>query len=127
MVRVTIRGAGDVRFAEQGRLVGASQRAKGRRGQSEAISLLTARDWDCGDLSAGLSTEDILAIDTDGNSWSVEVKNCASINVRSFKKQAQEQAKKRRSARWMVLARVDGYSGSWLVLRQGFEPVVWHA
>ena len=103
----------------------ASQRSKGRKGQSEAMALLTSRDWDCGDLSAGLSTEDILAIDVDGVTWCVEVKNQISINVRAFKKQAVDNAKKRRNGRWMVLCRVDGYSGAWLVLRQAMTPIVW--
>ena len=103
----------------------ASQRSKGRKGQSEAMALLTSRDWDCGDLSAGLSTEDILAIDPEKGIWSVEVKNQIAINVRAFRKQAVSNASKRRNGKWMVLCRIDGYSGAWLVLRQGMSPCVW--
>ena len=103
----------------------ASQRSKGRKGQSDAMALLASRDYDCGDLSAGLSTEDILAIDPDGKVWACEVKNQISINVRAFKKQAIENAAKRKKARWMLMCRIDGSSGAWLVLRQGIAPVVW--
>ena len=105
----------------------ASQRAKGRAGQSEAMALLTSRDWDCGDLSAGISSEDILAIDPDGVTWCVEVKNQISINVRAFKKQATENAAKRKKARWMLVCRIDRSGGAWLVLRQAMTPVVWSA
>ena len=103
----------------------ASQRSKGRKGQSEAMAFLEGRDWVCGDLSAGISSEDIFAIDPDGVLWACEVKNQISINVRAFKKQASANAAKRKKARWMLMCRIDGYSGAWLVLRQGMSPCVW--
>ena len=105
--------------------MGKASRAKGRRGQSEAIDLLTSRDWSCADLSAGLSTEDIFADDPDGERWCVEVKNTASINVRAARKQAIENAQKRKAGKWMVMARIDGYGSFWLVLRQGMKPCLW--
>jgi hypothetical protein len=105
----------------------ASQRAKGRKGQSDAMALLNARDWDCGDLSAGISSEDILAFCPEKQLWCVEVKNTVSINVRAFRSQAAKNSVKRRNGKWMVMARIDGYAGAWLVLRQGMTPAVWSA
>jgi predicted RecB family endonuclease len=105
----------------------ASQRAKGRRGQSEAVALLESRDWLCGDLSAGISSEDILAVEPGGRLYSVEVKSQMSINVPAFRSQAIRNAAKRKKSNWMVMARIDGYSGAWLVLRAGMAPVVWSA
>jgi hypothetical protein len=37
---------------------GKPTRAKGRRGQTEALSLLRERDWIVADLSAGVDSED---------------------------------------------------------------------
>jgi len=104
-----------------------ASRAKGRKGQSEAIALLESRDWICGDLSAGISSEDILALNPDGKAYAVEVKNCVSINVRAFIKQARANAQTRKGARWMVAARIDGYSGAGLVMATDIEPVIWWA
>jgi len=104
--------------------MGKTSRTKGRAGQTQARQLLESRDWTCGDLSGGIESEDLLAIDGDGNTWAVEVKNTASINVRAHKKQAMTQATKRR-AKWMLMCRIDGYAGAWLVMRQGCNPVVW--
>ena len=40
---------------------GRPTRAKGRRGQTEALNLLRDRDWTVADLSAGVDSEDGLA------------------------------------------------------------------
>ncbi len=103
--------------------MGKPSRDKGRRGQTAAKDLLASRDWVVADLSAGIASEDILATDTDGSVWAVEVKNTVAITPAKFRRQAMEQAKKRR-ARWMVMAHIDG-SSCFLVDRQGFNPVVW--
>lgn len=97
-------------------------RDKGRRGQTEAKNLLLDRDWTVADLSAGIDCEDLIAVDGDGKSWCVEVKNCAGI-LPAHLKQAREQAK-RRKLPWMLMSKIEG-SSSWLVRRQGCEPAVW--
>jgi Holliday junction resolvase-like predicted endonuclease len=103
---------------------GKSARRKGRAGESEAKNLLLDRDWTVADLTAGLSTEDLIAVDTDGISWSVEVKNTKAITVQ-HRQQAMENAKKRKM-RWMLMSKLHGTS-SWLVQRQGAVPDAWHA
>lgn len=103
--------------------MGASERRKGRVGQSAFAAMLKSRDWTVADLSSGLACEDILATDTEGNLWAVEVKNTASI-LPGHIKQAMSQAKKRR-ARWMLANKLAGTS-SWLIRRQGMKPSVWH-
>ncbi len=102
---------------------GKSTRSKGRRGESEAKELLQSRDWVVADLSAGLSTEDLLATDTSGKTWAVEVKNTVSI-TQAQRKQAIQQSKNRRQS-WMLMNKIAGTS-SWLIQRQGEKPTVWH-
>jgi hypothetical protein len=101
---------------------GKPTRAKGRRGQTEALNLLRERDWIVADLSAGVDSEDGLAMDPDGNWHALEVKNCASI-IPAHRRQAMEQAKRRRLP-WMLMSKLDG-RGEWLVQRQGKPSVVW--
>ena len=101
---------------------GKSTRAKGRRGQSAAKALLTSRDWNCIDLSAGISSEDILAFDPDGNAWCIEVKNTVDI-LKQHRKQAIEQGKLRKKP-WMLMSHIDG-TNSWLIQRQSKNPVIW--
>jgi predicted RecB family endonuclease len=103
-------------------MAGKSTRAKGRRGESEAKVLLLSRDWTVADLSAGLSSEDLLAIDSDGKTWAVEVKNTSAI-MTAHREQAMQQAKARK-APWMLMSKIAGTS-SWLIQRQGKQPVVW--
>ncbi len=86
--------------------------------------MLQERDWTVGDLSAGKSTEDILAIDPAGVTWAVEVKNTAAITL-AHRKQAMAQASARK-ARWMLMSRIMG-TASWLIQRQGMPPAVWGA
>lgn len=100
-----------------------AQRAKGRRGETEARLLLEGRDYMVDDLTAGLSTADLIATDSSGVSWVVEVKNQKSINLPEFLKQAKANAARRK---WMLMCKLDG-QGEWLVLRQGMNGTVWSA
>lgn len=102
---------------------GASSRARGKRGESAARDLLRERDFDTDDLTDGAAVADFTAIDRNGVAWSVEAKNCKSIDVPRFVAQAKRQAGRKR---WMVLAHIEG-SSSWLCLRQGEKPTVWTA
>lgn len=97
-------------------------RAKGRKGETDARLLLESRDYTCEDLSAGRASCDILAI-KDGTVWACEVKDCVSLEIRQWRKQAVRQAKKR--TRWMLLMHIPD-TRSWLVLRQSERPVIWH-
>lgn len=88
-------------------------------------ALLASRDYQIADLSAGVQSEDILAIDSSGQVWCVEVKNTATITP-AHKRQAINQAARRgQSVRWMLANKIEG-SSSWLVRRQGERPAVWH-
>jgi hypothetical protein len=75
------------------------------------------------DLSAGLASADLIAVDPDGKTWAVECKATAVISVTTHRKQAMEQGRKARLP-WMLCSIIDG-TGSWLVQRQGERPVVW--
>lgn len=103
--------------------MGLSQRRKGAAGQGIAANLLRDRNYSVDQLTAGLSTADFVATDTDGKTWLVEVKNTATI-TNSHVKQAVEQGKARRMP-WMLMNKIAG-SSSWLVRRQGGKPIVWH-
>ena len=101
---------------------GKAPRAKGGRGQTAAFALLESRGYLCEATTAGRSSCDIIAR-KDGVTWSVEAKNTVAIDCRKFRKQAMDNAKP--GTRWMVLAHIDG-SRSWVVLRQGERPAMWH-
>lgn len=100
-----------------------ASRSKGARGQTLAKHLLLERGYGIDTLSAGLATADLIATDRCGNTWCVEVKNCAGI-LPAHKRQAMAQAKARRLP-WMLLSKIAG-SSSWLVQRQGQPAEVWH-
>ena len=102
---------------------GKASRAKGARGQTAAKALLTSRDYVVDTLTCGVASADLVATDTEGRTWAVEVKNCAGI-LPSHKKQAIEQGKIRRLP-WMLISKIAG-SSSWLVQRKGERPSVWH-
>lgn len=104
-------------------MAGKATRNKGKAGEREAKALLASRDWIVHDLENGMQNADMLASDQNGIVWSVEVKNCASIQS-AHRKQAMEQASRTRT-RWMLLSKITGTS-SWLVQRQNERPVVWH-
>lgn len=103
---------------------GRMSRNKGARGQSEFKAMLLERDWVVDTLTVGIESGDLIATDTNGVMWCVEVKNCAGI-LPAHKKQAMEQAKKRRIP-WLLASKIAG-SSSWLVQRQRELPIVWHA
>lgn len=99
-------------------------RNKGARGQSEFKSMLLDRDWMVDTLTVGIESGDLIATDPSGVMWCVEVKNCAGI-LPAHKKQAMDQAKKRR-IHWLLASKIAG-SSSWLVQRQKELPIVWHS
>lgn len=101
---------------------GKRSRTKGAVGQTAVKNMLLDRDWRVAQLTAGVKSEDILAIDPSGKEWSVEVKNCASI-LPAHKRQAMEQAEKR-GRPWMLVSKLSGTS-SWVVQRQGVLPDIW--
>jgi hypothetical protein len=96
--------------------VSASQRRKGAAGQSRAANLLRDRDYVVDPLSCGIKREDIIATSPLGHRMSVEVKNCALIDLKRFRRQAMEQAKKRKLD-WMLIVKLPG-TRSWLVQRR---------
>ena len=99
-----------------------NSRSKGRRGQQQARDLLTERDFSVAELNSGTAVEDFLAVDTNGITWSVEVKNTKAITT-EHRQQAMKQAQQRRLP-WMLVSHIAGTS-SWLIQRQGMNPVVW--
>ena len=102
---------------------GLQTRRKGRRGEAAAKRLLADHDYEVlADTTAGLCTDDLVARTVDGCVWSVEVKNCRNIQVTMFVGQARRQAGKKR---WMLLCKID-QTGSWLVMRKGLKPTIWH-
>jgi Holliday junction resolvase-like predicted endonuclease len=102
---------------------GKSARDRGRRGETAAKHLLLERDYCVDDLAGGITSADLIATDTAGATWCVEVKNCAGI-LPAHKAQAMRQAASRR-LRWMLISEIAN-SSSWLVQRQGERPCVWH-
>ena len=100
----------------------AAARNKGRRGQREAGNLLRSRDFTVCELNSGTAVEDFIAVCPAGISYSVEVKNTIAI-TEAHRKQAVAQGKLRRMP-WLLLNKITG-TGSWLVQRQGENPVVW--
>ena len=99
-----------------------NSRRKGRDAQAEFGNLLRDRDWEVDDTRAGMEIEDIIAIDPNGCTWSVEVKSTRNIYVGHIE-QARRQAKKRKLP-WMLSNKIFG-SKYWLVRRQGESPVLW--
>ena len=105
-------------------MAGRATRDKGRRGQQAAKRLLADRDWRVIEANAGEAEADLLAIDTLGKTWLVEVKNTAAITT-AHRSQAMRQAQAKRLP-WMLASRIHGTS-SWLIQRQGMRPIVWSA
>ena len=104
---------------------GKTSRNKGRRGETAAKRLLQDRDYTIlADTTAGIATDDLLAQDSSGAIWSVEVKYRKTIEPTKFAGQARFQVRNKK-LRWMVLAHIEGTS-SWMVLRQGLQPAVWN-
>ena len=102
---------------------GLAPRRKGRRGEAAAKRLLADHDYALlADTTAGLCSDDLVVQSADGCVWSVEVKNCRNIQVAQFAGQARRNAGKKR---WMLMCKINQTS-SWLVLRKGMRPTVWH-
>lgn len=103
--------------------MGRSQRNKGKRGECSAKHLLLDRDWEIiADTSAGLSTDDLIALCPQGILHSVEVKNTRHIKVPEFRRQAIENARKRP---WLLLMKLDG-TRAWLVMGRNRKPEIWN-
>ena len=103
-------------------MAGRATRNKGRRGQQEAKRLLADRDWRVIEANSGEAEADMLAIDTLGKTWLVEVKNCAAITT-AHREQAMRQAKAKRLP-WMLISKIAGTS-DWLVQRQNTICTTW--
>ena len=101
--------------------MGKSQRNKGRRGQTEAVNMLKDRDWQVIQTTSGIMNEDVVATDPGGCQWSVEVKNHKIIDIYRFRRQAIEQANKRKLP-WMLMLKIPG---GWLIMRKNETPIVW--
>ena len=76
------------------------------------------------DLNAGLDSEDLVATDPYGVTWSVEVKNTMAITT-AHRTAAMVRAKASRLP-WMLMSKIAG-TECWLVQRQAHRPVVWGA
>lgn len=103
--------------------MGKPSRDKGRLGQREFKLLLGDRDWSVMETGCGNNVEDIWGTDPDGKTWSIEVKNCKTINFTPFMAQARKNAAKSRKP-WMLACKIPG-TRAWLVLRQGDFPQIW--
>jgi len=104
--------------------MGKSSRTKGARAQTAAKNLLTERDWRVTTTSSGASQEDIIATDTQGRTWSVEVKDQKTTPWEKFRTQARDQAK-RSALPWMLMVHVPG-TRHWVIERQGEGLAVWN-
>ena len=103
-------------------MAGRATRDKGRRGQQAAKRLLADRDWRVIEANSGEAEADMLAIDTAGRTWLVEVKNTAAITT-AHREQAMRQAKAKRLP-WMLMSHVAGTS-DWLIQRQNTICTTW--
>ena len=103
---------------------GLTSRTKGRRGEREAVHLLEERGWQIIELGPGRKTEDIVAEDDCGRRVSVEVKNHLVWHLPNWRKQAKEQATRRKCA-WLLLARIPNCPGQFYVEGTGRAPSVW--
>ena len=95
---------------------------KGRRGQQAAKRLLADRDWRVIEANSGEAEADMLAIDTLGKTWLVEVKNTAAITT-AHREQAMRQAKAKRLP-WMLMSHIAG-TADWLIQRQNTICTTW--
>ena len=103
---------------------GLTSRNKGRRGEREAVNILTERGYSIIELGPGRKTEDIVAADDHGIMYSVEVKNHMVWTLCAWRKQAKEQARKRK-CNWMLLARVPNHPATFYVESTNHRPCVW--
>lgn len=104
---------------------GLTSRRKGRKAESEFKKLLEDRDWIIeADLTAGVSSADLLATSPDGIMYVVEVKNHKATQWRYFRAQAVRQAEKLKRP-WMLACRIDGFA-AYVVIKHGDKPIVWN-
>ena len=103
-------------------MAGRATRDKGRRGQQAAKQLLADRDWRVIEANSGEAEADMLAIDTLGKTWLVEVKNTAAITT-AHREQAMRQAKAKRLP-WMLMSHIAG-TADWLIQRQNTICTTW--
>ena len=96
-------------------------RAKGRRAESRAADILADHDYVVHDMTCGKATCDLTAT-KDGITWAVEVKDCVTLAIAAWRRQAIRQRKA--GERWMLLMHVPG-TREWLVMRQGERSMVW--
>ena len=100
-------------------------RRKGKVGEAEFTGLLAARGYsEVQPLGPGRSQCDVTAVDSNGAKWAIEIKHRKSINLTYYLIQARENARKAKG-KWMLAIRLHGYR-SWMVLRQGMDPDMWH-
>jgi hypothetical protein len=108
--------------------MGKASRAKGRRGESEALLLFQERGFTLSDCTAGKSTEDHFGLDPNGHAVSIEVKNRVTWNIPEFRKQARENARKRgKRVHWVIALRVPNHTGVWYVEGTNLRPTIWRA
>ena len=100
-----------------------TSRSKGRKGETRAEALLLEHDFIVYDMTSGKKCADFIAHDPTGVIWSVEVKNRIVWEFEPFYAQAKRYRKGK--SRWMLMLHIPQTS-SWLVLRQGMKPTVWH-
>jgi len=103
---------------------GLHSRNKGRRGETEACHLLAERGWEIVELGPGRLSEDVLATDSAGRRFSVEVKNHRVWRLCAWRTQAKAQAKAR-GCRWLLLCRVPNMPGTFYVEGSCTVPTVW--
>jgi Holliday junction resolvase len=103
---------------------GKTPRMKGKRAETEAVHLLSGRDWTIIELGPGRKTEDVIATDPDGVLYSVEVKNHALWNLTAWRRQAKEQAR-RRKAQWLLMVRIPDMPNTFYVEGSRVEACVW--
>ena len=101
-----------------------TERAKGARGQREALDVLTERGWQVVEANAGRATEDLFAVDPAGRPVAVEVKYQAALRWGAFRAQARAQAKARGAA-WLLMCRVPEHPFVFVVEGPDFGPTVW--
>ena len=104
---------------------GRKSRNKGKRGERAFRLILADLDWSVVNTGDGDTVEDAWAVDPNGCTWSVEIKNCKLIDLCRYRKQAREQAA-RSKLPWLLAVKLPNTS-SWLVERQGEKPIVWHS
>ena len=102
---------------------GKTSRTRGKVGEREARNVLADRDFDVLDTSDGLAVADIIAT-KGGCTYAVEVKHCRLIDLDRFWRQAKEQAK-RHHAKPLLMARLSGHPGCFLVVGYTERPTVW--